>query len=440
MSKYLHLALLPLVAAGCVNTQTDAPAILSPAQAVSSYVTPTPIPRIVGKEAPLLAHAVVIPETRLPNPNGYDLLVKATESVDRKDAGSPLTIDTLSPEEDLKRQRASTLKNAAALALVRQALKLPIVVPSKRGPRAPSPPYSGFRWLSRIVLQEGAVFAADRHMDRAMNSALDVVEMGAALQNGSNEIGMLVGLAIESMGRSDIMRRRAKLNSEQAAQSARRLESIDAKRPAYAEIQREVTWNNLSEMRDILRDPEWKKFHDGGEAKSMAGMLKGMGDINKLRQTSDLQIESNFMAASDAILARARLPYSPKLPVVPDPTDALSTLLVNPDTSLGITRSRVSYERNAAASRMLIVELAREAFWTASRQNPQSLQELVPKYLSAVPRDPFAPGSELRYERQGESYVLYSVGPDGVDNGGDPIKGRGISLGDVGDMLSGSFK
>lgn len=30
-------------------------------------------------------------------------------------------------------------------------------------------------------------------------------------------------------------------------------------------------------------------------------------------------------------------------------------------------------------------------------------------------------GSQLRYERGEDSYKLYSIGPDGVDNGGVPI-------------------
>jgi hypothetical protein len=56
---------------------------------------------------------------------------------------------------------------------------------------------------------------------------------------------------------------------------------------------------------------------------------------------------------------------------------------------------------------------------------PGTLDELVPAYLDAVPGDPFASaGRALTYrvlaepDEQGRGYILYSVGFDGVDNGG----------------------
>jgi tetratricopeptide (TPR) repeat protein len=48
---------------------------------------------------------------------------------------------------------------------------------------------------------------------------------------------------------------------------------------------------------------------------------------------------------------------------------------------------------------------------------PTRLQELVPKYLSAVPTDPFT-GEPLRYKVDESGCTIYSVGRDGVDDGG----------------------
>jgi hypothetical protein len=50
---------------------------------------------------------------------------------------------------------------------------------------------------------------------------------------------------------------------------------------------------------------------------------------------------------------------------------------------------------------------------------PHSLDELTPTFIKQVPNDPFDPaGGPLRYIRTGDSYVLYSVGWDGQDDGG----------------------
>ncbi len=51
---------------------------------------------------------------------------------------------------------------------------------------------------------------------------------------------------------------------------------------------------------------------------------------------------------------------------------------------------------------------------------PEKLEELVPELLPQVPVDLFAPGQTLIYRREGEGYVLYSVGRNGVDDRGRP--------------------
>lgn len=51
---------------------------------------------------------------------------------------------------------------------------------------------------------------------------------------------------------------------------------------------------------------------------------------------------------------------------------------------------------------------------------PDRLEELVPDFLSAVPRDA-VDGQPLRYRRNPDgTYLLYSIGEDGKDDGGDP--------------------
>jgi hypothetical protein len=48
---------------------------------------------------------------------------------------------------------------------------------------------------------------------------------------------------------------------------------------------------------------------------------------------------------------------------------------------------------------------------------PTDLAQLVPAFLAAVPQDP-VDGAPLRYHSLSPGFVVYSVGPDGVDNGG----------------------
>jgi hypothetical protein len=70
-----------------------------------------------------------------------------------------------------------------------------------------------------------------------------------------------------------------------------------------------------------------------------------------------------------------------------------------------------------AKSGLLLCENALGAYQFEHGAHPDSLNQLVPKYLAAVPADPHAE-RPLLYRRSDQSFLVYSVGPDGVDNGG----------------------
>jgi hypothetical protein len=64
--------------------------------------------------------------------------------------------------------------------------------------------------------------------------------------------------------------------------------------------------------------------------------------------------------------------------------------------------------------------LAVERYRLARGALPGTLRDLVPTYLADVPADPFD-GKPLRYKRLERGYVVYSVGPDGNDDGGKEL-------------------
>ncbi len=76
-----------------------------------------------------------------------------------------------------------------------------------------------------------------------------------------------------------------------------------------------------------------------------------------------------------------------------------------------------SDRRKHAVVRCAIAALAVERYRQAIKAWPNDLAQLCPAYLAAVPVDPFD-GKPLRYRRVADGVVLYSLGADGVDNGG----------------------
>lgn len=64
------------------------------------------------------------------------------------------------------------------------------------------------------------------------------------------------------------------------------------------------------------------------------------------------------------------------------------------------------------------LRLAVEIFHVLHERYPATLDELVPGVLPALPRDFLAPDERFVYRVEGESFILYSVGLDGQDDGG----------------------
>ncbi|MBN1511899.1 MAG: hypothetical protein JXB13_07780 [Phycisphaerae bacterium] len=75
-----------------------------------------------------------------------------------------------------------------------------------------------------------------------------------------------------------------------------------------------------------------------------------------------------------------------------------------------------------ARRRIAAVAVAIRLFELDHGRRPDSLDELVPRYLPAVPLDPFAPdGAAIRYRPDATPALLYSVGVDGTDNMGERV-------------------
>ncbi|MEK7794779.1 MAG: hypothetical protein AAB353_09630, partial [Candidatus Hydrogenedentota bacterium] len=68
---------------------------------------------------------------------------------------------------------------------------------------------------------------------------------------------------------------------------------------------------------------------------------------------------------------------------------------------------------------VLRAAIATERFQRESDTYPAKLDDLVPKFLTSVPLDPFD-GQALRYYGEPDWFVVYSIGEDVRDDGGDP--------------------
>ena len=89
-----------------------------------------------------------------------------------------------------------------------------------------------------------------------------------------------------------------------------------------------------------------------------------------------------------------------------------------------------SIARHLVIWRIAALAMALAAYKAKQGNYPETLAALSPKYVQKVPLDLFF-GKPLRYERTPNGYLLYGVGPNRKDEGGekdDVSVGVGLEL------------
>ena len=130
------------------------------------------------------------------------------------------------------------------------------------------------------------------------------------------------------------------------------------------------------------------------------------------------EVMSSCTKFMDAEIHNSALPYPDFLraPVPTVPTDIISQEAVMPLDFL-----RREREGCYALDELLATMLALKAYHSEIDGYPSTLEALTPKYLARIPIDPFTDGKPMTYKLSAVGYLLYSVGPDGKDDGGTPI-------------------
>jgi hypothetical protein len=135
--------------------------------------------------------------------------------------------------------------------------------------------------------------------------------------------------------------------------------------------------------------------------------------------TSKRAIVNNYVENMDVLIRNAQSSYLAAKAPLPSQSNPINAFLVTV-----YDRAPYNFARNDAGNALCLVSLALHAHKLENGNYPAQLKELAPRYLRQVPADPFGAGEPLRYQKRGDTYLLYSIGPDGIDNGGQPIAHR----------------
>ncbi|MDQ2730644.1 MAG: type II secretion system protein GspG [Armatimonadota bacterium] len=384
---------------------------------------------------------VNVPTPTMPSPNAYDFFNRAA-SLERDGNKVDYAISNVhrsgAPEDkpySTAEKAALVQENGPALQELRTGLSYPYEQPPARSFSALMPYLSKYRQTARLMLLEAQVKGEQGDWPVAASTDLDIIRLGSAVPHGGSMIAGLVGVAITAIGQKQLWKDAEHLSAPQARDTARLLRNITF--VSFGQVLQEEEWSDEAGMAEFMARPRWR-----GSAEAFSSEDATIGEKAsfwlRMQPFSKQQIMDNYRRYMDGLVANGRLPYTTPGTEPPVPTDPINQVLL-PVFSGG----RFRWAKSEAQIVLLTTELELRAYSLDHHRYPSSLPELVPSYEPSNPTDPFALCSPLHYRSDGHSYLLYSVGPDGKDDGGTPCKPANGShmdnyqIGDKGDIVVG---
>jgi hypothetical protein len=176
----------------------------------------------------------------LPNPNGYDDLVKAGKMVVVNTAVNTTFYDKMG---DAQLQEVVSA-DAEALALARTGLSNECRVPTQAYNENHLSDLTNVKRLAQAFVAEGKLAEMENRPNDAAKSYLDAIHLGNQSVRGGALIDQLVGIAIESIGTSHLTNLVDQLNAKSCRETAATLETLDSQRQTWDEVmQQEHDWS-----------------------------------------------------------------------------------------------------------------------------------------------------------------------------------------------------
>lgn len=359
---------------------------------------------------------MAVPNPVMPSSNAFDFYAAAGNGIVNNkqidDASDATTAMTRAQKEAVVQQ------NAGALHSLHQGFAYEYCNPPARSFNALFPYFANDRRLARLLALQSRVRAAHGDWNGAAESALDAIRIGEDLPQGGVLIAALVGEACEAIGQRPLSKTVEHLNAAQSRAAAKRLEAMMDRHFSYADTMQEEKWMGQAGIQEMLRGVTIRTALANAdsilETDAPASQRYSMALHMLFGKKRILQ---NYTQLLDAVTAQARQPYAAKPPPLPVPSDPFTEMIAPIFTNKG----RVGEAKGEAQNGLLLIALALRAYRLEHGRYPVTLAELAPVYVKKIPADPFALQGVFGYRIAGNTFVLYSVGPDGKDNGGVPI-------------------
>ncbi len=295
------------------------------------------------------------------------------------------------------------------------------------------------RALASALLARAMLRTTEGRIDDAWNDLLAVHRLGRQVGRGATLIEGLVGIALEARaGSADLAHiEHAKLNTRQLEDRLRDLQTLPPLPPLADAVNLGERFMFLDSVMlldrtggDLGLDPALKtgKFSSGivnwdpalrnaNQWYTRMNMVMRLKDRN-LREKQLPQIENDTQALKQEITSAKGIASAF---LIAKGTDEVLGKLIGANLMCLLTPALVkmtqSGDRTEQNERNLHLAFALAAYKSDNGRYPMKLDALAPKYLAAIPDDLFS-GKALIYRPNDAGYLLYSVGSNGKDDGG----------------------
>jgi hypothetical protein len=406
---------------------------------LEAHRRPLPPPKENGFEQAMIA-AALKPAYPWPNPkfpqfeNDRAYQRRVVDAMNNRLKQKPDMLATLLCDEEARVLREELER---AEAFIQEARKMadfpsgrgPSIVPAPGSVAVPAPSYISFLDLTKTLAPDVRVRLYDGDMLGALVDVRAMLNISHALEE---EPSLMAQLVLRAMNHLTIETLQTVLASgtlpdKELADLQQKLEDQAAYSAVYNGMRGERAYFDRilerAQSGEISRKQLQAEFYDDFRGTSFAQRLSRR--VQFMLLYGNLAGERAYtLRAKNELLAIGQLPPHERLKAtlnVAARTQA-STSPVSQWT--GAHAGAYLYVKYFADELTIVSELwcavaalAAERFRLANNRWPESLEELTPKYLKAVPIDPFS-GQPLRFVRKDEALIVYSVGEKQRSDGG----------------------
>jgi len=371
---------------------------------------------------------VAVPTPKMPVPNARDYFIEAANGVvdtkkiirvnwqpikQTKMAGVP------GQRYSSVQKEALVTENSAALLTFRAGLPYHYQELPLRSFNAYPIHYDLLSALAHLIALQAQVKAARGDWAGTMSADLDLLHMGEEIPHGQAFNGLRIGLECQTLRRRQTLVAINYLSLPETHACIRRLERIGTRHVRQTNALQEEKSATQRRLMELMQRRDWAGqllSALDSDHREIGNPLQWCLNTTRIRITGKRRIMSNYSAYMDQAIANAAQPYARHLGEPSEPTDVYT-----PGILPNFSDIRLSEVNANTQNALLLALLALHAYKLEHRVYPMTLSVLVPRYLRAVPMDPFALFGPLKYKREAAKFVLYSVGPDGKDDNGTAI-------------------